>query len=269
MNAIAPVTPRTAIEAFLPAHGSVDLALVYDAGNAAGVDDQPVRLAIRRMVAAGEVTQSGRGRRGTLTLTEHGRARLERDRLAIRLALGQDQGLVSWDGHWHLVAVSAPETERSTRDVVRRRLTDAGAAAIGTSLYLSPHDLADLVDAAHHVHLVRATATTVDVRGVTDAKDVAELLWPGAPIVRGYAALEAAVDRAAHLPDAAGVEEVLAEQLRLAEALERSMRPDPLVPPELRDEGWPPAAVRRHWLSEWARLSGLLPDEVLYRGWLG
>ena len=37
---------------------------------------------------------------------------------------------------------------------------------------------------------------------------------------------------------------VLAEQLRLAEALERSMRPDPLVPPELRDEGWPPAAVR-------------------------
>lgn len=268
MNVLASVTPRTVIEAFLPVRGAADLALVYDTANATGLDDQPVRLAIRRMVAADEVTQAGRGRRGTLTLTESGRARLERDRLAIRLALGQDRGLVSWDGYWHLVAVSAPEAERSTRDVVRRRLTDAGAAAIGTSLYVSPHDLADLVDEAHRVHLVRATATEVDVRGVTEAKDVAELLWPAAPIVRGYADLDVAVARAARLPDTTGVAAVLAEQLQLAEALEQSMRPDPLIPLELRSEDWPPARARRRWLDEWTRLTSLLPDEVLYRGWL-
>lgn len=266
MSAPASVTPRTVIEAFLPARDPVDLALVYDTANAAGVDDQPVRLAIRRMIAAGEVAQSGRGRRGTLTLTESGRARLERDRLAIRLALAQDEGLVTWDGRWHLVAVSAPESERATRDAIRRRLVDAGAAAIGTSLYLSPHDLADLVDQSHRVHLVRAAATEVDVRGVTDSKDVTELLWPAEPIVAGYAALQRTLSALRSRPEASA-EQVLAKQLRLAEALERSMRPDPLIPLELRPEAWAPTLLRQQWLAEWTRLSGLLPDDVLYRGW--
>ncbi|MGP5243252.1 PaaX family transcriptional regulator C-terminal domain-containing protein, partial [Corynebacterium variabile] len=66
------ITPRTLVEAFLPFEGEVSLAEVYAVANLAGLEDQPVRLAIRRLVAAGDVVQHGRGRAGSLTLTGTG-----------------------------------------------------------------------------------------------------------------------------------------------------------------------------------------------------
>ncbi|GAA4609042.1 phenylacetic acid degradation operon negative regulatory protein [Actinoplanes octamycinicus] len=259
-------TPRTVVEAFLPTDGAAPLDLLYDTANAAGLDDQPVRLTIRRMTATGEIVQTGRGRRGAIALTDAGRARLGRDRLALRLALGQDHGQTRWDGRWHLLAVSVPESDRTVRDALRRELTEAGAAPVSTGLYLSPHDLGPLLGAAHAGHLVRAAASTLDVRGVTEPTAIAELLWPAAPIIAGYTVVERAVARARTATDS-GVPAVLAHQLRLADALERAMRPDPLVPPELRAD-WPPSLIRRAWRETWAALAARLPEELLYRGWL-
>ncbi|WP_405055774.1 hypothetical protein OG474_23885 [Kribbella sp. NBC_01505] len=254
------ISPRTVIDAFLPSNGGVALELVYDTANAAGVADQPLRLALRRLIAAGEVVQSGRGRSGTASVTETGRLRLDRDRLAVRLALAQDQGLAPWDGHWHLLAVSAPESDRAVRDALRRTLTEAGAALVSTSLYVSPHDLSDLIDDSGH--LVRATATELDVRGVTDPQAIAELLWPKAPILKVYATLRKTID---HLDSTS---DPLVQQLRLAEALEQALRPDPLIPPELRPTPWPPADTRLHWQKTWTTLTSQLPTEPLYQGWL-
>ena len=255
--------PRTVVEAFLPADGETPLNLLYDTANAVGLDDQPVRLAIRRMLAAGEVVQTGRGRRGTLALTDAGRVRLGRDRLALRLALGQDHGRAPWDGWWRLLAVSVPESDRSVRDALRRDLTEMGAAAVSTGLYVTPHDLGELTGAAH---LVRATATTLDVRGITDPIAIAELLWPAAPIIAGYAVVEQAVSRALAVTNAAD-HAVVAHQLLLADALESAMRHDPLIPAELRS-GWPPSRVRRSWYEAWTALATRLPEDLLYRGWL-
>ncbi|MEU8238235.1 PaaX family transcriptional regulator [Actinoplanes missouriensis] len=252
--------PRTVIEAFLPFAGDVELGLVYDAGNAAGIEDQPLRLAIRRMIAAGEVTQDGRGRRGRLTLTGNGRQRLTRDRLGLRLAFAQDRGEAPWDGTWQLLAVSVPESERAVRDALRRELTDAGAAAVSTGLYVSPHDLTEMTEGGN---LVRAVATSLDIRGVTSPPEIAELLWPAAPIVDGYRAVERAL---------AGSDDddlpVVTRQIQLADALERAMRDDPLIPPELRAADWAPARIRRRWLDAWTGLAARLPEEVVYRGWL-
>ncbi|MEU8662489.1 PaaX family transcriptional regulator [Actinoplanes philippinensis] len=256
--------PRTVVEAFLPADGEIPLSLLYDTANAVGLDDQPVRLAIRRMLAAGEVVQTGRGRRGALALTDAGRVRLGRDRLALRLALGQDHGRAPWDGRWRLLAVSVPESDRPVRDALRRDLTEMGAAAVSTGLYVTPHDLGELTGAAH---LVRATATALDVRGITDPVTIAELLWPAAPIIAGYAVVEQAVARALAVTDSADHHAVLAHQLILADALEAAMRHDPLIPAELRS-GWPPSRVRRSWYEVWSALATRLPEDLLYRGWL-
>ncbi|WP_229070122.1 PaaX family transcriptional regulator [Actinoplanes sp. DH11] len=271
--------PRTVIEAFLPADGEAPLRLIYDTANAAGIEDQPLRLAIRRMLTAGEVTRTGRGRSGGLGLTPAGRARLDRDRLGLHLALDQDRGRARWDGRWHLLAVSAPESERALRDALRRDLAEAGAAAVSTGLYVSPHDLGPLLPPGGAANLVRATATGLDVRGTTDDRAVAELLWPAAPIVAGYAALEQALAEddppASNNPPAADgppagsdVTAVLVRQIRLADALDRAMRHDPLIPPELRAAPWPPSLVRRAWLDAWTALTARLPAETLYRGWL-
>ncbi|GAA1980284.1 transcriptional regulator [Isoptericola halotolerans] len=262
-----PIAPRTVIEAFLPADGQVPLDVVFDTANAAGIADQPLRLALRRMVAAGDIVQAGRGRSGTAELTLAGRQRLGRDRLALRLAFAQDQGLAPWDGRWRLLAVSTPEADRAARDALRRQLVDTGAAAVSTGLYLSPHNLADMLDTHERSHLVQATATGVDVRGVTDPQAVTEALWPRARIIEAYAVVDQAIEHV-QLAMETGAEAALVGQLHLAEALEQAMRSDPLIPLELRTEPWAPTQIRRRWHDAWAALTRDLAGELLYLGWL-
>ncbi|WP_432457454.1 PaaX family transcriptional regulator [Cellulomonas iranensis] len=292
------VAPRTALEALLPPDDAVPLALVYDTANLAGLDDQPVRLAIRRAVAAGDVVQAGRGRAGTVALTDAGRRRLARDRIALSLAFAQDAGDAPWDGRWHLVALTVPERERAVRDALRRELLASGAAAVATSLYVSPHDLTDVLPAQARSTTATAVATTLDVRGVDDPLVLAETLWPAGPVVAAYDAVTSALaaDGAAGdgagggaagggpcggaggrgaartstttEGDAAGPVPVAVRQLRLADALERAMRDDPLLPPGLRPEPWPPAAARRAWRARWDALRALPGGDAVYRGWL-
>lgn len=296
------VAPRTALEALLPPDGAVPLALVYDTANLAGLDDQPVRLAIRRAVAAGDVVQAGRGRAGTVALTDAGRRRLARDRIALSLAFAQDAGDAPWDGRWHLVALTVPERERAVRDALRRELLASGAAAVATSLYVSPHDLTDVLPAQARSTTATAVATTLDVRGVDDPLVLAETLWPAGPVVAAYDAVTSALaadDAAGGAADdgagggaagggpcggaggrgaartstttegdAAGPVPVAVRQLRLADALERAMRDDPLLPPGLRPEPWPPAAARRAWRARWDALRALPGGDAVYRGWL-
>ncbi|WP_432519216.1 PaaX family transcriptional regulator [Kineococcus sp. SYSU DK006] len=258
----APVpAPRTVLEAFLPLRGEVGLDLVYDTANAVGLDDQPVRLTIRRLVAAGDVEQRGRGRAATVRWTAAGRERIERDRLALRLVRAQDAGAAPWDGRWHLLAVSVEEPARSVRDALRRSLLAAGAAAVSTGLHVSTHDLSALLGATDRRHLVLATADSLEVRGLADPLALAEQLWPAAPVDRAYDALAAALARPP-APDP------LVQQLRLADALERSLRDDPLLPHELRPRPWRPAQLRRRWYEAWGALAEQLGERALYRGWL-
>ena len=177
------IAPRTVIEAFLPPSGSVDLSTIYNEANAVGIGDQPLRLAIRRLIANGEVEQHGRGRAGTLRLTSLGQARQTRDGIGLALAFGQDDGSIRWDKKWHLLAISAPENQRAVRDSLRRALHAAGAATISTGLVASAHDLTDVLDPAVRSHLVTATATALDIRGLVKPAEIAELLWPSAPII--------------------------------------------------------------------------------------
>lgn len=239
------IAARTVVEAFLPVHGEVPLGLVYDTANAVGIDDQPLRLAIRRMQAAGEVQQHGRGRSGSLSLTPAGRAAVERDRAALHVAAAQDAGALRWDGSWHLFAVGAPETERAARDALRRDLTASGAASLSTGVFLSPHDLRPLLPPSAAPYIVSATVTDLDVRGERDPAAIAELLWPAAAIDARYDVVE----RALALDDVAAPADV--RRLRLADALERALRDDPLIPPELRGGSWRPASLRRRWGQRW------------------
>lgn len=265
----ASISPRTVIEAFLPLEGAVPLALVYDTANAVGVADQPVRLMIRRLIAAGEVVQRGRGRAGVLALTDTGRARLRTDRVGLHLAFAQDAGLAPWDGLWRLVAVSAPETERAARDLLRKQLAGLGAAPVSTGLWLTPHDLDGLLPSEASPYVVSAVAQEVSVRGISEPALVAETLWPAAPIVAAYARLgEEMTDADAPSDAAPSAGSIVARRLRLAESLERALRDDPLIPAELRGSPWAPARQRERWLELWNH-SGSSPEaDALYRGWL-
>lgn len=255
-------TPRTLIEAFLPFEGEVALAKVYDAASLVGMADQPIRLAIRRLIAAGEVRQEGRGRAGTLSLTEAGRRHLQRDRYSVALALAHDAGEAVWDQHWRLVAVSTPEADRRVRDGLRRDLIRLGAVAISTGLYVSPHDLVAALDPGSDPYLSTATTADLCVQGVKDPLLIAEMLWPQRPVRAAYRELDAALRHDAANTDAPTVRRML----ELAHALEHAMRGDPLLPLELRSQPWPPSQIRRAWAQRWEELSG--GDAPVYAGWL-
>ncbi|MBI9113589.1 PaaX family transcriptional regulator [Sanguibacter suaedae] len=244
------IAPRTVVEAFLPDVGEARLADVYDTARLAGLADQPVRLAIRRLVAGGDVVQVGRGRAGTLRLTGEGRRRLRRDRQGVALASAQDAGEAPWDGRWRMIAVSVPERERAVRDALRRDLGDLGAVAVSTGLYVSPHDLLDALRDDAGPYLSTATTDDLAVRGTTDPLEIAELLWPHRPTVAAYAT----VDEALRADAADTTSPDVVRQLRLADALERALRDDPLLPPELRGDPWPPARSRAAWARRWESL---------------
>lgn len=256
------VAPRTVIEAFLSPTESAPLADVYDTANLAGIADQPVRLTIRRMISGGEVEQTGRGRAGTLELTESGRRRLERDRQSLTLVAAQDAGDAPWVRRWQLIAVTAPERERAVRDTLRRELLELGAVAVSTGLYVSAHDLAAELPDDVRPYLSTATTDDLDVRGVTDPRAIAEALWPSAPLLAAYSLLDDALRTDAS--DTAAPAEV--RMLVLADALERAIRHDPLLPPELREEHWAPTATRAVWAERWRVLSEASGNR-LYRDW--
>ncbi|WP_435744163.1 PaaX family transcriptional regulator [Microbacterium sp. PMB16] len=256
------ITPRTIVEAFLPFSGETALRDIYDAANLAGVEDQPIRLAIRRLVAAGEVIQRGRGRGGSLGVTDAGRGRLQRDRYSVALAFAQDAGALPWDGRWRLTAVSVPERERAVRDVLRRELSDLGAVAISTGLYVSPHDLRDALQTEAGQYLSTATCDDLDVHGENDPRLIAEALWPGAPVIDAYSHIERALADDDNDLSSPGV----VRQLRLAEALERAMRDDPLLPVELREGPWAPTRIRAAWAQRWDALQ-TAPGGKIYEGW--
>ncbi|MFF1541710.1 PaaX family transcriptional regulator [Microbacterium sp. NPDC058269] len=256
------ISPRTIIEALLPFEGAASLGIIYDTANRLQVEDQPVRLALRRLISAGDITQYGRGRNGSIELTDAGRARLERERIGLRLAFAQDAGQAPWDGNWHLLALSAPESERAVRDTFRREMHMLGAVSISTGLYLTPHALAALLAPELDSYLVVASVTTLSVRGITENAAIAEAQWPARDSIALYETMEpilGADDRD---------RDPVARQLILAESLDAALREDPLIPLELRPTPWPPTQVRRRWMTQWHEATVAAPELHAYQGWL-
>lgn len=258
----AQISPRTVIEALLPFDGPASLGVIYDTSNRLQIEDQPVRLALRRLISTGDIIQRGRGRNGIVELTDAGRARLERERIGLRLAFAQDADQAPWDGAWHLLALSAPESERAVRDTFRREMHALGAVSISTGLHLTPHAIDALLAPELDAYLVTASVTALSVRGIGGNEDIAEALWPARDAIDGYKALDAAlgVDMSDHEP--------VARQLILAESLDAALRDDPLIPLDLRPKPWPPTDIRRRWLARWREAAASAPELHVYQGWL-
>ncbi|WNG38030.1 PaaX family transcriptional regulator [Archangium violaceum] len=259
----AEVTPRFVVEALVDANGVADLGRVYDVAVALGIGEQPVRLAIRRMITTGDAEQQGRGRRGTLHLNPAARVRDRHDVVFVHHAYRQDAGEAPWDGAWRLCAFSVPEARRATRDTLRATLVRLGGAALGPGLYVSAHDWDALIDAETADTdgaglLTRATTSDLRVGDLRDPRAIAARLWPARPVLAAYRPLAALLDNvAAGGADAWGSDEPgrIALALRLAVAFDHALVTDPLLPPELRPAPWPPTELRARFRAVWATVA--------------
>jgi phenylacetic acid degradation operon negative regulatory protein len=257
------VPTRMLVHALLRGDGTVSADELYAVAGLLAMSDQQVRLSIKRLVADGEFEVAGRGRRAVL----HASADLQRTLGSavefVRLAYRQDRGLEPWDGSWHLVAFAVPESERQSRDALRREILYLGGAPLQGGLYVSANTWEPFIDDAVHRlggSATISTATTRDltVAGERDPRLLAARLWPLAEIAERWSRLVAVTQARLHYLD---THRDLAPAMQLRIAIEvavefdRAAQPDPLLPPQLLPQPWPGAEGRRLAARCWARLA--------------
>jgi phenylacetic acid degradation operon negative regulatory protein len=200
------------------------------------VPEATVRVVVARLRKEGWLASRREGRETVYALTDAAWKLLDegRDRIFNR-ARGP------WDGQWHMVIYSVPETERALREQLRKKLAWFGFGPLSSAVWLSPHDRGDQVRAA----FADEPAVQLDVfrsrSAGTDAdRDIAARSWDLDELDRAYTDLlevyrpRLSAYRAGELRGA----EALVERMKLVHDYRRFPFRDPDLPPELLPEGW-------------------------------
>jgi len=103
-----------------------------------GFTEQAVRASLARLAAQGWVELRKEGRNSYLKMTSKGLQRV--NEAATRIYRQQRE---TWNGDWFLLTYTIPEDMRGVRDQLRTDLSWWGFGMLGTSTWLTPHDLRD------------------------------------------------------------------------------------------------------------------------------
>ncbi|WP_433430776.1 PaaX family transcriptional regulator C-terminal domain-containing protein [Nonomuraea sp. CA-141351] len=197
----------------LPARHLVHIGALF------GIAEGTVRVALSRMVAAGDLLQDGR----FYTLSE---------RLVERQARqdeSRDPHTKPWDGMWEVAVVTAERRAPADRAAFRQTMTALRLAELREGTWMRPANLV-----RRWPETVTAQCTLIDGR---PHGDPTPLLWD----LDGWAAeahrLERALERA----------EGLAEGFLVSAAVLRHLLADPLLPEELLSADWPGAELRARY----------------------
>jgi phenylacetic acid degradation operon negative regulatory protein len=195
-----------------------------------GISENRARVALSRMVAAGEASSDGAGR---YRLAGHLAARQSRQ------SASRAGATSPWDGEWCLAVVTTTGSSAEVRSARRRALGYARLAELREGVWLRPTNvpvrLPDGLDA--DVELLTARPA--------DPSATAARLWDlGAWSNRAERLL---ANLSALSPDGP---EALAPGFELSAAVLRHLQADPLLPTELLPEAWPGARLR-HVYDEW------------------
>ncbi len=183
-----------------------------------GISENRARVALSRMVAAGEVTTEGSGR---YRLAGHLAARQSRQ------SASRSGATAPYEGWWWLAVVTTSGSTAEVRGARRRALAYARLAELREGVWLRPGNVAvELPD-----------SLDVDVEVMTarpgDPRTLAGRLWDlgawsdqAGQLLRGLGALA---------PDGP---EALAPGFELSATVLRHLQADPLLPVELLPEDW-------------------------------
>ncbi len=246
----SPIPTRALVLAMVDADGAVPLEALRETAVVVGIGDEQLRLCLRRLVAEGSLRRSGgRGRHACYRVAGEPRSSILPEASFFDFALRRDAGEEPWDERWRLLAFTVPESMRSRRDELRRRLLFLGGAPIQAGLYVSASPWEDYVDAvARELRvepwLTSATTSDLEVGGESSPKRIAERLWPLDAIAESWRSYDAATRRRLG-PRPNSPAEATGRAIATLLDLVRTIEPDPLLPPELLPADWPGAAGRR------------------------
>ena len=200
------------------------------------VPEATVRVVVTRLRKEGWLESRRDGRETTYLLTEAAWSLLDEGRARIF-----DRATRPWDGQWHMVIYSVPETERAMREQLRKRLAWLGFGPLSASVWLSPHDRIAQVRASFPDQPnLRLDAFRARSDGPGSDRDMAERSWDLAGLDRDYAALLAEYRPRLERYRRGEVQgrDALVERMQLVQDYRRFPFRDPDLPPELLPAGW-------------------------------
>jgi phenylacetic acid degradation operon negative regulatory protein len=239
---LRPLSARSALASVLLGTDPPELptgALVRLCGRL-GITEGTTRVALSRMVSAGELEGSAAGHGGYRLVGPGLLARRELQEQARRPLPGD------WDGSWHLMVVAGSARPVAERNEVRRALADARLAEWREGVWLRPANLPRPRDDV----LTGASYQWLQARPEEDPVRLAGELWPlGDWAARGRELLQI---------HAAGADGDAVFTFAAAAALLRHLRADPLLPSELLPARWPGQELRRAYSVAVAGVTKLL-----------
>ncbi|MBG0831222.1 PaaX domain-containing protein, C- domain protein [Planomonospora sp. ID67723] len=227
------------------------------AGELFGISEGTVRVALSRMVAAGDLVQEG----GDYRLSERLRERQARQD-ASRSPVTRD-----WDGSWEVAIVTAERRPAAERAAFRDAMAASRMAEIREGVWMRPDNLvrdspggdapgpaAAGSELAGEVGPALVTGQCTFLRAVPegDPAALAASLWD----------LPAWADRARALRDEFDAAIPVADRFVLAAAILRHLLTDPLLPPGLLPGDWPGAGLRHRYDLFETEFGALLRDRL-------
>jgi phenylacetic acid degradation operon negative regulatory protein len=195
-----------------------------------GVEEKATRQALMRTAAAGWLTAEKSGRRTRWRLTGNASKLLTAGAERIYSFTGAAE---NWDGRWLVISARIPESDRSNRHAVGRKLSWAGFGSIAPGLWVSPH-----VERETEAVLVLRDAGITDAqvfaatrRGLADVREMIRTAWDLTAVEEQYEQFLA--DFADPNPA-----DVLARQVELVHAWRKFPAIDPALPRELLPPRW-------------------------------
>jgi phenylacetic acid degradation operon negative regulatory protein len=216
--------------------GSVRLRALVGLMGAFDVPEATVRVVVTRMRGEGWLESERLGRETVYRLTDTAWAQLDEGRSRI---FERAQG--PWDGQWHMVMYSVPETDRALREQLRKKLAWLGFGPLSASVWVSAHDRT----AAVKSEFGGSPGVVIDAfharsDGADADREIAGRCWDLDALEQDYTAL--LDDYRPRLDDyRAGKlrgQDALVERMQLIHDYRMFPFRDPDLPPELLPAGW-------------------------------
>lgn len=201
------------------------------------IKEPTVRVALTRMVSAGDLVRSADGYRLSDRLL--GRQRRQDDAFNPRVR--------KWDGSWNTLVITSVGSGARTRAALRTTLQHNRFGELREGVWLRPDNL-DAVLPAEVLQRGRELHTRDD-----DPADLAARLWDLSGWARAGHELLDEMNSAADIP----------EQFVTAAAMVRLLLTDPVLPSELLPDDWPGATLRQAYNQFAAKLISRRDDELM------
>ena len=214
----------------------IKLKALVALGEKLGISPATMRVTAARMREEGWLAVRREGReayysmtRKTLQLLDEGRRRIFRPEPP------------PWSGEWSMVIYTVPESDRATREKLRRDLAWLGFGPLAPATWVSPHPSLDRVaDVGATLTNARLELVTMRATDVAQDRSIAARCWDLAGLNSEYETfirdLRLALPRyRSGMMDGA---EALEARINLVHAYRHFPYRDPSLPAELQPPGW-------------------------------